>query len=124
MNILSNIGKSILLAMCVFWIINFSKEFKTDMLPFVLLSIIPISICVTLVIIITIVPLFGLLQKKKESNYSLTKKCFPYYIILVFGLCVFGIIASDSEFYFISFFITAFITTAQSWVWFAKEKRI
>ena len=121
MNIPSNIGKSTLLAMCIFWIINFTKDFDSGFLPFVLLSIIPIGICVTLVVIITICPIFWIFQKEKESNNSLSKRCFPYYIILVFGLCVLGIIASDSEIYLISFFITAFFTTAQSWVWFTKE---
>lgn len=122
MNIPSNIGKSTLLAMCIFWIINFTKDFDSDFLPFVLLSIIPIGICVTLVIVFTICPAFWFLKKKNESNYSVTKRFFPYYIILVFGLCVFGIIASDSEIYLTSFFISVFITTAQSWLWFAKEK--
>lgn len=122
MHIPSNIGKSTLLATCIFWTINFSKDFDLDFLSFVLLSIIPICICVTAVVIGTICPVFWLLKKDTESNTLFFKKWFPYYIILAFGLCVFGAFTSNLEFYFVSFFITVFITTAQSWVWFAKEK--
>ncbi|WP_156112443.1 hypothetical protein [Lacinutrix jangbogonensis] len=122
MNLPSNIGKSTLLATCVFWIINFTEEFDQDILGLVLLSIIPICICVTLVIILTICPVFWFLKKEDESNYSLAKRCFPYYIILMFGLCALGATTTYYELYFISFLVSAFITTAQSWVWFTKEK--
>lgn len=122
MNVPSNIGKSTLLAMCVFWTINFSKDFDLDFFPFVLLSVIPICICVTAAIVGTICPVFWLLKKNTESNTSFFKKCFPYYTVLTFGLCSYGVFASNSEFYFVSFLITVYITTAQSWVWFAKEE--
>jgi hypothetical protein len=122
MNIPSNISKSTLLAMCVFWAINFTKDFDLDFSPFVLLSIIPISICVTIVLLFTICPFFWILKKKEESNSTLFKRCFPYYTIVVFGLCLFAAFASNFEFYYMNFLITAYVTTAQSWVWFAKEK--
>lgn len=122
MHIPKNIGKSTLLAMCVFWTINFTEDFNWDFIPFVLLSVIPICICVTAVVIGTICPVFWAFKKEDESNTLLFKSYFPYYIILVFSLCLFGVFASDYKIYSISFFITVFITTAQSWVWFAKEK--
>ena len=124
MNIPSNVGKSTLLAMCIFWIINFTKNISMDLAGFALLSAIPIFICVSLVIIITICPVFWFLKKDNVSNYAIAKKYFPYYIIVMFALCLMGIITSRSDVYSISFFITVFITTAQSWVWFAKENRI
>ncbi|WP_299386747.1 hypothetical protein [uncultured Lacinutrix sp.] len=124
MNVPSNVGKSTLLAMCIFWIINFTKDVSMDLAGIVLLSAIPIFICVTLVIIITICPIFWILKKDTISNYAIAKKYFPYYAIVMFGLCLMGVIASRADIYSISFFITVFITTAQSWVWFAKENKV
>ncbi len=122
MHIPSNIGKSTLLATCIFWTINFSKDFDSDIFLLVFMSIIPICISVTAVIIGTICPIFWLLKKENESNTLFFKKWFPIYTILAFSLCVFGAVVSNLEFYLVSFYITVYITTAQSWVWFAKEK--
>lgn len=122
MNLPKNIGKSTLLAMSIFWTINFTKDFDWDFMPFVILSAIPIGLCVAVVITATICPLFWVFKKKNESNLVFSKKHFPYYNILAFCLCLLGVFTSDFDFYFISFFITAYLTTAQSWVWFAKEK--
>jgi len=123
MNLPSNIGKSTLLAMGVFWTINFTESFELNMLPFILLSIIPICICVTLAIIITICPVFWIFQKENENNMTLSKRCFPYYIVIFFLVCICVAFTSGFEFYLVSFLCSAFITTAQSWVWFAKDIR-
>ena len=123
MNIPSNIGKSILLASSIFWVIYLIQEGDLDFAPIVVLSLIPISICVSLTIVITICPVFWALRKEKEDNKSLAKRCFPYYAIIASILCIYGINASYFDSFFVSFLISAYLTTAQSWVWFAKEKR-
>lgn len=122
MNIPTNIGKSTILATCIFWTINLTHEGDLDFAPIIILSLIPICICVTLTILITICPIFWAFKKENDSNITLVKKLFPYYAIVAFSLCVFGATASNYDFYFVSFFIAAYLTTAQSWIWFAKEK--
>ncbi|WP_452219854.1 hypothetical protein [Lacinutrix salivirga] len=124
MNISANIGKSILLAFVVFWTINFTDDidFDTDMLGLAILSIIPIGICVTIVIVATICPVFWIFSNKDMDRKKVFKNYFPFYTIVAFSVCAFGIYTFNSEVFIISFLITAYITTAQSWVWFAKQK--
>lgn len=122
MNVKANISKSTLLATAIFWLIIFTEDFEMDLLIFVLLSIIPICICVSIVILVSICPIIKFHKKEGENYNSVVKRCFPYQIIIVFTVCLYGVISSINDIHFMSFFITAFITTAQSWVWFAKEK--
>lgn len=122
MNILSNILKSSLLAMVIFWTINLTETFNLDLLPFVFLSFIPIFICCTLTILITICPFYYLLTTKDCNKKKVFKNYFPFYSIIVFALCCYGIYVFGSEIFIVSFFITAYLTSAQSWVWFSKNK--
>ncbi|MDO5980097.1 hypothetical protein [Flavivirga spongiicola] len=119
MNTPSVILKSTILATCIFWIILISENFQNDMIPFVFLSIIPISICCTVTILFTIMPFF-LLKKDGSSNKSVFKKYFPFYAIVSFSLCCYGVIELT---FAISFFISAFFTTMQSWIWLAKDNQ-
>jgi len=122
MNIPNNLLKSTLLATLIFWTINFTEEMDINYVPIVILSIIPIFICCAITITLTICPIFWLLENEKMSKKRIFKTCFPIYSIIAFSLCAKSIYTIQSEIFFISFLITAYITTAQSWVWFAKEK--
>lgn len=122
MNILSNIGKSAILATCIFWVIILTNDFDWDFVPFIFLSVIPIYICCSLTILITICPIFWFIENNDFSKQRIFKTYFPIYTILIFGFCAYGIYKSSSEIFILSFYISVYITTAQSWVWFAKEK--
>ncbi len=122
MNIPGNLAKSSLLALVIFWAVMATKEFEIDMIPFVLLSYIPIFICVALIIIGTICPIFWMTVTESFGKKNIFKKYFPYYSIVAFGVCGYGILSLESIFAS-AFFIAAFITVCQSWVWFAKDNR-
>ena len=122
MNIAGNLAKSSLLASMIFWIIIGSKELNMDIAPFVLLSYIPIFLCVAIVIIGSICPFFWSTKSNVDTKIQVFKMCFPYYTCTAFGLCCYGIITSDYDLYFSAFCISAYITTNQSWVWFAKDR--
>ncbi|MDO5970910.1 hypothetical protein Q4Q35_13950 [Flavivirga aquimarina] len=123
MNISSVIFKSTVLATCIFWIVIMSQGFQNYMIPLVFLSMIPISICCAITIFLTIVPFFWvrrgeLVDEFDGRNRIIFKKYFPFYAIVSFSLCLYGIVESI---FAISFFVSAFFTTMQSWVWLAKD---
>ncbi len=122
MNLPSNLAKSSVLAFVIFWVIIGSKDYESEVLPYVMLSYIPVFLCVLIVIIGTICPFFWSAKNTGFNNQNVFKTCFPYYAIVVFGICVFGISTSDFDNMAIAFFTSVFITTSQSWIWFAKEK--
>ncbi|MBQ0787459.1 MAG: hypothetical protein KBT69_08165 [Oceanihabitans sp.] len=122
MHIPHNIAKSSLLAGSIFWTILATDNFNWGMIPVVFLSFIPIFICCSLVILVTICPIFWLLESEHYSKQKVFKTCFPIYTIITFSLCCYGIYHAFSEVYMIGFYVSAYITTAQSWVWFGKEK--
>ncbi|WP_299224863.1 hypothetical protein [uncultured Psychroserpens sp.] len=122
MNIPENLSKSCLLAALIFWLIIGSDDFESDMIPFIFLSLIPIFVCVMIVILGTICPIFWIASSTTFNNKQIFKTYFPYYTILTFTICLFGIIISNFDIYMIAFFTSAYITTNQSWVWFTKEK--
>lgn len=123
MNLPLNLAKSSLLALAVFWTIIYAEEgLDHDLFLFMLLSFIPIFLVVTIVIVGTICPIYWIAKKEHINNTQIFKTYFPYYAILAFLICVFGIIVSDFDIYLIAFFVSAFITSSQTWVWFAKEK--
>lgn len=122
MHILGNIGKSSLLAASIFWIIILSDTFEWEMIPYIFLSLIPIYIICALTILITICPIFWFLKNDNYNNQQIFKTYFPLYTILMFSLCVYYVYKTSTDIIVLSFFISAFITTTQSWVWFTKEK--
>jgi len=122
MHILSNIGKSSLLAASIFWIIILSDTFDWDMVPFIFLSLIPIYVICALTILITICPIFWFLENDNYSKQRIFKTYFPIYTTLMFILCAYSIYKISTDIVVLSFFISAYITTVQSWVWFSKEK--
>lgn len=122
MHILGNIGKSSLLAASIFWIIILSDTFEWEMIPYIFLSLIPIYIICALTILITICPIFWFLKNDNYNKQQIFKTYFPLYTILMFSLCVYYVYKTSTDIIVLSFFISAFITTTQSWVWFTKEK--
>lgn len=125
MNLPLNLAKSSMLAVVIFWMIICSKEgLDSDLVLFILLSFIPIFLVVTLVITSTICPILWLTKKEDFNNLHIFKTYFPYYAIIAFCICAFGIIISDFEIHLIAFYVTAFITSSRSWVWFANEDKL
>lgn len=124
MNVPSNLAKSCLLASAIFWTIIGSHDWESSMLLIAFLSLIPIFLVVTVVIIGSICTIFWVFEKKDFNKQQIFRTYFPYYTIIMFGICTFGIIVSNFDIYIIAFFTSAFITTSQSWVWFAKEKEL
>lgn len=122
MNLPSNLSKSMLLAAAIFWTIIYAEEVDLSVGPYILLSFIPIFIVSSLVIVITICPIFWFLEKEGNNKTKIFKTYFPYYTIISFSISMYCIIILDFETIVIAFFSSAFITTSQSWVWFAKEK--
>lgn len=119
MNIPENILKATLFATSIFWLILMAlKGFDINRSTFVVISLIPISICCAITICITIVPFFSF-KKKGKNNRTIFNTYFPYYAIVSFSLCLYGSIKVPD---LICFFAAAFFTTLQSWVWFGKER--
>lgn len=120
-NLIPTLFKAAILALVLFWILIFSEKMLAESYIFMLciVSIIPISIVSTLVVLITILPLYSL-EKEKLSNLEIFKKYFPYYAITLFGTCIYLIALSNFEKIVIAFCITAFFTLMQSWVWICK----
>jgi hypothetical protein len=121
MNTPSNIAKSSVLATFIFWIVGSYDGFTPGLFLFVILSYIPVFISCSLVILMTIYPFFWLAEAKNFDKQHIFKRYFPYYSIVCFGLCMYGIFSNSDESFLVGFFVAAFITTMQSWVWFAKE---
>ena len=111
--------KASLLATVLFWTLDISAGYYDQISPLMILSIIPILILCSLAIWITIMPFFWL-KSKNISTDAIFKKYFPYYSIIAFSLCSYFIIASNFANVVCVFFITAFFTLMQSWVWICK----
>ncbi len=123
MHVVSNLAKSCLLATVIFWIIAGTDYMDMDMILVIFLSFIPIFFIATIVILGSIYVIFWLRVNENFSKRQVYKTFYPYYAIIAFGIAVFGIISSGFDIYIIAFFTSAFITTSQSWIWFAKEKQ-
>ncbi len=112
--------KSSVLATILFWVLIFaSVEFNFDAYPFVIISIFPISIVCCLTIAITVLP-FYFIEKVHMSNRKIFKKHFPFYSIFVFGFSSYCIVSSNFDSIVCAFFISAFFTLMQSWIWIFK----
>ena len=121
-NLSSTLLKAICLATVLFWILIISEDFYQISL-LILISIIPIAIVCSLTIIVTITPFFWL-AKENVTDHEIFKRYFPYYSIITFGISTHFVILSNFESYVCAFFITAFITLMQSWIWICKPNPI
>ncbi|MDG5492668.1 hypothetical protein [Psychroserpens sp. SPM9] len=120
MNVPSNLAKSCSLATIIFWAVIAIEPIEFNALPFVILSVIPVFFCTSLVIVLTICPFFWTAKTKGANPVKVFKTWHPYYTIICFGISISVIVLADFESFIIAFFTSAFITTNQSWVWFAK----
>lgn len=123
MNLPNNLVKSCGLATVVFWTVILAEEsFNASVLPFAVVSVIPIAFCTTVVIVFTVCPFFWMNSSETINHQTIFKTCFPYYAIVAFSICMYGMYATDFSIFMVAFFTSAFITTCQSWVWFATKK--
>lgn len=90
MNVPANVAKSSVLASVIFWGIILSSEFDLDITPFVLLSYIPIFLCVLIIIVGSICPFFWSAKGDIYTKTQVFKMCFPYYTVVVLGCAVLG----------------------------------
>lgn len=121
-NLSSTLLKAICLATVLFWILIIPEDLN-QISPLFIISIIPIAIVCSLTIIVTITPFFWLAKEGVNDN-EIFKKYFPYYSIITFGISVYYIIDTNFESFVCAFFITAFLTLMQSWIWICKPKPI
>lgn len=122
LNTSTTIIKATGLSGVIFWAIIFTDYFNSEMFLFVLLSVIPVSICCSLTICLTIAPFYWLKQKHKSYKH-IYKTYLPYYAIILFGLCIYLIVFSNFELFFIAFVTAAFFTTLKSWSWLIEPER-
>lgn len=123
MNIPINLVKSSMLALGIFWTIICAKEgLDSDLILPIVLSFIPVFLVVTIVIIGTVCRIYWLAKNEHTGNLQVFKTYFPYYALIVFMICFYGIITSGFETILTAFYVSAYITSSQSWVWFAKEQ--
>lgn len=118
-NLGTTLLKSIGYATTLFWTLISSERFNEEMIPFIFLSIIPISIVCSLTILITVFPFF-LFEKGRITKDKIFKKYFPYYSMIAFGISAYYIFCTNIEYFICAFFITAFITLMQSWIWMSR----
>ncbi|ARV16649.1 hypothetical protein [Polaribacter sp. SA4-12] len=121
-NLSSTLLKAICLATVLFWILIIPEDLN-QISPLFIVSIIPIAIVCSLTILVTITPFFWL-AKEGVTDHEIFKKYFPYYSIITFGILIYFVILSNFESFVCAFFITAFITLMQSWIWICKPNSI
>lgn len=122
MNIPLTIIKATGLSAIIFWSVIFTETFESEMFLFVLLSVIPISICCALTICLTIAPFYW--SKKEDTNLKSTyDRYFPFYAIVLFSLCAYAIIGSDFDVYIMAFITSAFFTALKSWSWIIEPEK-
>lgn len=122
--VFSTTGKATLLSTCLFWVLFLSIEQHggSEILLYVLISIIILFIISFLAVIITVMP-FYLLEEKKLNSKEIFKKYFSYYSITIFSICLYFIIIEDFNDFIIIFCSTTFFTAIQSWIWFFKTTK-
>ena len=114
--------KSTLIAAVLFWTISLSAgRFGSYIFLVFLLSMIPIFMLCLLTILLTIMPFYWI-EKGKLKNDEIFRKYFPYHSITTFGICSFFLLSEKFDIYMCAFFITAFFTLNQSWIWLYKTK--
>jgi hypothetical protein len=88
-NLTSILVKATILATLLFWILIFSENSINEsfIIVVIILSIIPISIVCSFVILITVMPFYWLEQNKLNEK-EIFKKYFPYYSIITFCICL------------------------------------
>lgn len=123
MNTILTFLKATGISFTIFWSIISTKGIDFKMIPWTLVSLFPIAIIVTLVISITIIPFYAF-NKETKSYREIYNTYFPYYSVVAFILCAYGIIKSEFEIDLVAFFSAAFITTCKSWQWLTNSTKL
>ncbi|PQJ79251.1 hypothetical protein [Polaribacter porphyrae] len=120
-NMMPILLKAALFATVLFWTLILSEKFEKGyfIIAIIIISIIPIFIICSLAVLYTILPLF-LLEKKDLNSHEMFQKYFPYYAIIIFGICCFFVVNSNFDEPEFMFAITVFFTLMQSWIWLCK----
>jgi hypothetical protein len=121
-NLSSTLLKAIFIATILFWALIIPEMFN-QIFILIILSIIPIAIVCSLTIIVTITPFFWL-AKEGVTDQEIFKKYFPFYAIIAFSISLYFMIDTKFESFTCAFFITAFLTLMQSWIWICKPNPI
>ena len=114
--------KSSLTATCMFWLLIFQTDFDSFLLMMVPISVIPITIISSLTILGTIMPFYWF-NINKLNKYQIFKKYFPVYSITIFTISCYYVIISKYDHFVLAFFLTAFFTLMQAWVYIFKIKK-
>lgn len=123
MNIPSNIAKSSFLVSLVFWTIGLTSGAELFAIAIIFISFIPIFLSCSMVILLTICPFFWMAETENFNKKQVFKTYFPYYAIICFSICMYGIFRNTNGIFLIGFFVAIFMTTTQSWIWFAKDSK-
>lgn len=116
--------KSSLLLNAILWlgiIISHNSNFK--LLPYSILTLIPILIIWFLIMTFTIMPLFWA-AKDDWTDVMIFKRYFPYYSIAAFLFYSGLIISENFESGFTTFSIVIYFTSIQNWIWLCKPKSL
>lgn len=122
MNIPKTIMKATGLSTVIFWTIILTANYSLDMLLFIPLSMIPISICCAITIYFTIAPFYWL-KNEFTSLKTIHNSYFPFYAMTLFGLCIFGVLKSNFDVYALAFIGSAFFTALKSWSWLTELEK-
>ena len=128
MNIISNtITTAAKAAMLSSGLLTLAFSSTQDLYNYDLVMIFFISLLITFfislgMIIFTVLP-FYYIEYERSNTRMMFKKFFPYYTIVCFSCCLFIIITQNFEEISILLFSIAYVTAAQSWVWFFKPKK-
>lgn len=115
--------KSTGMSFLIFWgIILTEDRMPIDTAPYIFLSIIPIFLCCMTTICLTVAPFFWS-KKKNSSLQEVYSTYFPFYAIVLFTMCVYGLIVSSFEIHILAFIASAFFTLLRSWSWLAHPSK-
>lgn len=105
------------LSFVIFWGIILTEEtFRLNTLPYIILSIIPVGICCTLTICLTVLPFYW--SKNEGTTFkTVYNTYFPFYAIALFGICIYTHIRSNFQIFPVAFIAAAFFTLLKSWIW-------
>jgi len=122
MNIPKTILKATGASTVIFWAIILTGYFRVDMLVLIPLSMIPISICCAVTICLSIAPFYWS-KNEYTSLQTIHNRYFPFYAIVLFGVCAFGVLLSNFDVYALAFIASAFFTTLKSWSWLTELEK-
>ena len=113
--------KTTIVATVTFWaILSVDTSFLSA--TAMIISIIPISIISSSVVMITVYP-FTTFNPKETTRENVFKYQFPYYTLLAFFVCSFLIVIFDFNVFACAFFTSAYFTLMFAWVWLLKPNK-